>query len=142
MVWDIKKSDALRDLFWMMDREKDAEGKSFLKPRRDYLHVVSSHFVSEKPSKSNPTPYITVFSGRNNKKEYEQPIEFCRRILAWPKDKEIDINTIIFEMTEEYKKKEMIFQVQPDTNIDKNNAAMQDGQRTPRETIRQTKIDG
>lgn len=141
MVWNIEKSAALRDLFWMMDREKDAEKKSFLESRRDYLRVVSSHFVSEKPSKDNPHPYITDFGGRNNQKEFEQPIEFCRRILAWPKDKEIDINTIIFEMTEEYEKKKMIDQAQPDVKIDKNNAAMQDGQRTPRETIRQTKID-
>ena len=128
MVWDVEKSDALRDLFSMMVREKDAEGKSFLKTRRDYLHVVSSHFVSEKPSRKNPCPYITDFGGRNNKKEYEQRIEFCRRIL-----KGEDLDKILFEMKETYNKPKgqktscMFEDAMPENiKIDKDNSALQD----------------
>lgn len=140
MVWEKEKSPALRDLFWMMDRDEDAEQKTFLESRRNYLHIVSSHFVSKKPSKGNPPAYITDFGGRNNQKKYEQPIELCRRILAWPKDKEIDLNVLIYEMHEEQKKR-MIEEVQlENVSINKENAAQQQGQRTPRETIRHTKI--
>ena len=140
MVWKKEKSPALRDLFWMMDRDEDAEQKTFLESRRNYLHVVSSHFVSKKPSKGNPPAYITDFGGRNNQKQYEQPIELCRRILAWPKDKEIDLNALIYEMAEEQEKR-MIDEAQTDNvSINKENAALQQGQRTSRETIRHTKI--
>lgn len=142
MVWDNDARHALRNLFWMMDREYDAERKTFLKPRKNYLQVVSSHFVSEKPSKENPQPYITDFNGRNNQQQYKQPIEFCRRVL-----KGEDFDIIIFEMVEAQKKSEdqksksMFGEGQPDNIIiDEDNAALQRGQRTPRKPIRQTKI--
>lgn len=142
MIWNNDARHALRDLFWMMDREFDAERKTFLKPRKNYLQIVSSHFMSEKPSKGNPQPYITDFTGRNNQQQYNQPIEFCRRVL-----KGEDFDKIIFEMLEAQKKSEdqknesMIDEAMPENvTIDEDNAALQQGQRTPRKTIRQTKI--
>ena len=128
MVWDVEKSDALRDLFYMMDKKKDAEGKTFLKPRKNYLQIVSSHFVSNKPTRNNPRPYITDFGGRNNKKEYEQKIEYCRRIL-----KGEDTNKIIYEMLQEQNKSKKqkegsyIEEAMPEhLQINRDNAALQD----------------
>ena len=142
MIWDNESRHALRDLFWVMDREKDAEEKTFLKARRNYLHIVSSHFISEKPSQNNPKPYITDFSGRNNQKQYKQAIDFCRRILRGE-----DYDKIIFDMLEAQNKAE----VQTDgsmhndgmpenISVNKSNIALQQGLRTPKKTIRQTKI--
>ena len=128
LIWDAEKSDALRDLFSMMVREKDAEDKTFLKNRKNYLQIVSSHFVSEKPSRKNPCPHITDFGGRNNKKEYEQTIEYCRRVL-----KGEDPERIIYEMLQEHKKskhrrEQSIFENgMPDNiSVDKDNAALQE----------------
>ena len=142
MVWDYDARHALRDLFWMMDRECDAEEKTFLKPRKNYLQIVSSHFVSVKPSKENPHPYITEFNGRNNQQQYKQIIEYCRRIL-----KGEDIDIIIYEMlqaqeeSKDQKNKSIIEETMPDNiKIDEDNAALQRGQRTPRKPIRQTNI--
>jgi hypothetical protein len=98
--------------------------------------------MSEKPSKGNPQPYITDFTGRNNQQQYNQPIELCRRVL-----KGEDYDKIIFEMLEAQKKSEdqknesMIDEAMPENvTIDEDNAALQRGQRTPRKPIRQTKI--
>jgi hypothetical protein len=136
MIWDNESRHALRDLFWVMDREKDAEEKTFLKARRNYLHIVSSHFISEKPSQNNPKPYITDFSGRNNQKQYKQAIDFCRRILRGE-----DYDKIIFDMLEAQTDGSMHNDGMPENiSVNKSNIALQQGLRTPQKTIRQTKI--
>lgn len=146
MVWDYNARPALRDLFKMMAYDKDGEQKSFISPRRGYLRIVSSHFVSEKPTPNKPYAYITNFDCRHRKGD-KQSIEYCRRLL-----KGEDIDKIIFEMVKEQQKAEekkkaealnnesVIDQVQPDNIIiNEDTAAQQQGQHTPRKAIRSPK---
>lgn len=147
MVWKYEERPALRDLFKMMAYDKDGEQKSFISPRKGYLTIVSSHFVSEEPTPNKPYAYITNFECRHRKGD-ESAIEMCRRVLNGE-----EIDTIVFEMIEKHKKlqaqkeseaqnrKSIIGEASPDNvTINKANAAWQAGQRVPSETIRSTKI--
>ena len=138
MVWRYEERPALRDLFKMMAYDKDGEQETFIAPRKRYLHIVSSHFVTERLSRNKKPVYITNFNCRHREGD-KQSIELCRRILAWPIDEELDLNVLLHEMSEDNQKKEMIDEAQPDITIDRRNAALQEGQRTPSGTIRYPK---
>jgi len=129
LVWNYKDRPALRDLFKMMAYDVDTEQQTFLSPRKGYLTIVSSHFVSEKPSKNKPLKYIVDLNCRHREGD-KQKIELCRRILAYPPGEEIDTDAIAYDIMQEG---------MPDVTFNQDNAALQAGLRTPRKTIRSPK---